>query len=59
MHGRFLAENADSFIKRRLLDLAAGYEASLPKQSQASIILDDTGRAGGIIPPSMERQRRR
>ena len=31
-HCRFLAEKADPFIKRRLLDLAAKYEASLPKQ---------------------------
>jgi hypothetical protein len=39
-HCRFMAENADPFIKRRLLDLAARYEASLPKQpSQASLIL--------------------
>jgi hypothetical protein len=39
-HCRFLAEKADPFIKRRLLDLAARYEADLPKQpSQASIIL--------------------
>jgi hypothetical protein len=39
-HCRILAEKADPFIKRRLLDLAARYEASLPKQpSQASIIL--------------------
>ena len=37
---RFLAERADPFIKRRLLDLAAKYEASLPKEpSQASISL--------------------
>jgi hypothetical protein len=39
-HCRFLAEKADPFIKRRLLDLAVKYEASLPKQpSQASLIL--------------------
>jgi hypothetical protein len=39
-HCRFLAENADPFIKRRLLDLAAKYEADLPKQlSQISISL--------------------
>jgi hypothetical protein len=31
-HCRFLAEKADPFIKRRLLDLAAKYEADLPKQ---------------------------
>ena len=31
-HCRFLAEKADPFIKRRLLDLAAKYEASLPRQ---------------------------
>ena len=49
---RFLAENADPFIRRRLLDLAARYEASLRKPSQASVILDDTGRATGTIPPS-------
>jgi hypothetical protein len=39
-HCRFMAESADPFIKRRLLDLAARYEASLPKlPSQASTIL--------------------
>jgi hypothetical protein len=31
-HCRFLAEKADPFIKRRLLDLAAKYEAIFPKQ---------------------------
>jgi hypothetical protein len=41
-HCRFLAEKADPFIKRRLLDLAAKYEASLPKQPLqiTSIILN-------------------
>jgi hypothetical protein len=39
-HCRFLAEKADPFIKRRLLDLAAKYEAGFPKQpSQISINL--------------------
>ena len=37
---RFMAENADPFIKRRLLDLAARYEAILPKEPLSpSIIL--------------------
>jgi hypothetical protein len=31
-HCRFLAEKADPFIKRRLLDLAAKYEASFPEE---------------------------
>jgi len=31
-HCRFLAERADPFIKRRLLDLATKYEAEFPKQ---------------------------
>ncbi len=41
-HCRFLAEKADPFIKRRLLDLAAKCEASLPKQPLqiTSIILN-------------------
>lgn len=41
-HCRFLAEKADPFIKRRLLDLAAKYEANLPKQPLqiTSIILN-------------------
>jgi hypothetical protein len=39
-HCRFLAGNSDPFIKRRLLDLAAKYEADFPKQpSQISINL--------------------
>jgi hypothetical protein len=39
-HCRFLAEKADPFIKRRLLDLAAKYEASSSRQaSQGSINL--------------------
>jgi hypothetical protein len=39
-HCRVLAEKADPFIKRRLLDLATKYEASFPKQpSQKSINL--------------------
>jgi hypothetical protein len=40
-HCRFLAEKADPFIKRRLLDLAAKYEADFSKQpSQISIGTD-------------------
>jgi len=31
-HCRFLAEQADPFIKRRLLDLAAKYEAKFPEE---------------------------
>jgi hypothetical protein len=39
-HCRSLAEKADPFIKRRLLDLATKYEASVLKQpSQISIDL--------------------
>lgn len=39
-HCRFLAEKADPFIKRRLLDLAAKYEEDFSKQlSQVSINL--------------------
>jgi hypothetical protein len=39
-HCGFLAEKADPFIKRRLLDLAAKYEADFSKQpSQISINL--------------------
>jgi len=39
-HCRFLAEKADPFIKRRLLDLAAKYEADFSKPpSQISINL--------------------
>jgi hypothetical protein len=38
-HCRFLAEKADPFIKRRLLDLAARYEARLPKQPSHTLII--------------------
>ena len=45
---RLMAENADPFVKRRLLDLAARYEASLPKQPpQTSIIL-----TAQVVPPN-------
>jgi hypothetical protein len=41
---RYMAEKADPFIKRRLLDLATRYEASLSKHpSQASMILKAKG----------------
>jgi len=37
---RSLAENADEFIKKRLLDLAARYESSLPdRTTQASRVI--------------------
>jgi hypothetical protein len=38
-HIRNLAENADPFIKRRLLDLAASYEKRLGRPSQATVRL--------------------
>ena len=37
LHIRNLAEKADPFIKRRLLDLAASYESRLGRPSQASM----------------------
>ena len=37
LHIRNLAEKADPFIKRRLLDLAASYESRLERPSQASM----------------------
>ena len=39
LHIRNLAEKADPFIKRRLLDLAASYESRLERPSQASMRL--------------------
>jgi hypothetical protein len=39
LHIRNLAEKADPFIKRRLLDLAASYERRLGRPSQASMRL--------------------
>jgi hypothetical protein len=39
LHIRNLAEKADPFIKRRLLELAASYEKKLGRPSQASIEL--------------------
>jgi hypothetical protein len=39
-HCRALAEKADPFIKRRLLDLAARYDGGFPRQpSKASVML--------------------
>jgi hypothetical protein len=39
LHIRNLAEKADPFIKRRLLDLTASYESRLGRPSQASMRL--------------------
>jgi hypothetical protein len=39
LHIRNLAEKADPFIKRRLLDLAASYERRLGRPSQSSMRL--------------------
>jgi hypothetical protein len=52
-HCRFLAEKADPFIKRRLLDLAAKYEADLLKQPLqiTSIILN-----AQVVPPAPSRR---
>jgi len=39
LHIRNLAENADPFIKRRLLDLATSYEKRLLRPSKATVRL--------------------
>jgi len=39
LHIRNLAEKADPFIKRRLLDLAASYESRLNRPSSAPVKL--------------------
>jgi hypothetical protein len=44
LHIRNLADKADQFIKRRLLDLAASYESRLGRPSQASIRLPPANR---------------
>jgi len=39
LHVRNLAEKADPFIKRRLLDLAVSYESRLGRPSQPTVSL--------------------
>jgi hypothetical protein len=49
LHIRSLAEKADPFIKRRLLDLAASYERRLGRPSQATVRLLSSQPAAGNL----------
>ena len=49
LHIRNLAEKADPFIKRRLLDLAASYERRLGRPSQATVRLLSSQPAAGNL----------
>jgi hypothetical protein len=49
LHIRNLADKADQFIKRRLLDLAASYESRLGRPSEASIRLLSSQPAAGNL----------
>ena len=55
-HCRFLAKKADPFIKRRLLDLAAKYEADFSETAFTNFDQPDgTGRAASDTSQSVTR----
>lgn len=52
-HCRFLAEKADPFIKRRLLDLAVRYDARLDIQSRRTFGIPGSLRKRYFLPDGM------